>query len=98
MVISVKRTDHRNSKHAVESRRAAWQAKLQAELARMVDILCGCTDIERVTVFGSMGRGQARFHSDLDLIVIQRTDVRFVDRIERLCRLLRPRVPSASGS
>lgn len=75
-------------------RRAAWRTRLEAELTRVAEVLRTQDDIERVIVFGSMGRGKPRFHSDLDLVVIQRTDARLVDRIERLTLLLRPRVPT----
>ena len=60
----------------------------------MADVLRTQEDVERVIVFGSMGRGNPRFHSDLDLVVIEKTDARPVDRIERLYLLLRPRMPT----
>jgi predicted nucleotidyltransferase len=42
--------------------------------------------ILRAIVFGSLARGEASRHSDLDLIVVQETDKRFLDRYDDLLR------------
>jgi len=42
--------------------------------------------IVRAIAFGSLARGEATRHSDLDLIVIQETDARFLDRYDPLLR------------
>jgi predicted nucleotidyltransferase len=86
------RPRHLNSRAAVEARRAAWTERLTAELARLVAELGRQPDVERVLVFGSLARGEARLHSDLDLVVIQRSELPFRERLEFLYRLLRPRV------
>jgi predicted nucleotidyltransferase len=39
-------------------------------------------DVERAFVFGSVARGEQTRRSDIDLIVIQETDKRFLDRYE----------------
>ena len=49
--------------------------------------------ILRAIVFGSLGRGDATRHSDLDLLLVQDTDRRFLDRYERLLREVVRRVP-----
>jgi predicted nucleotidyltransferase len=49
-------------------------------------------DIERVIVFGSVARGQAGARSDLDLVIVQRTSKRFLDRLDEMYRLLVPQV------
>lgn len=38
--------------------------------------------IDQAILFGSLGRGEATRHSDLDLILIQETKKRFFDRYE----------------
>lgn len=40
--------------------------------------------ILRAIVFGSFGRGEVSRHSDLDLILIQNTQKRFLDRYDEL--------------
>jgi predicted nucleotidyltransferase len=85
---------HRNSRAAVAARRAAWNERLTAELARLVAELRQQSGVERVVVFGSVARGDSCLHSDLDLVVIQRTELPFRERLECLYRLLRPRVPT----
>jgi len=47
----------------------------------------------RAIVFGSFGRGEASQHSDLDLIVVQDTQKRFLDRYDELLREIVPAVP-----
>jgi predicted nucleotidyltransferase len=65
---------------------------LRSEMERMTAVLAGRTDILRVLVFGSMARGRPHGRSDLDLIIVQRTDRRFLDRLDEMYRLLLPRV------
>ena len=36
---------------------------------------------ERIILFGSVGRGDADEYSDIDLIIVKETDVRFVERL-----------------
>jgi predicted nucleotidyltransferase len=38
--------------------------------------------VRRAIVFGSLARGDATRHSDLDLIVVEETDKRFLDRYD----------------
>ncbi|MCX7590452.1 MAG: nucleotidyltransferase domain-containing protein [Kiritimatiellae bacterium] len=81
-----------NTRAVVERRRAEWLQRLENELARMVEILRNCPGVHRVYVFGSFGRGEARWRSDLDLVVVQETNLRMPDRIQSLLSLLRPRI------
>lgn len=43
--------------------------------------------IERIILFGSQARGEADEYSDLDLIIIKKTDQSFVDRLTSVPRL-----------
>jgi predicted nucleotidyltransferase len=46
--------------------------------------------VQKAIVFGSFARGEASRHSDLDLILVQQTDQRFLDRYDGLlCELSR---------
>jgi predicted nucleotidyltransferase len=47
----------------------------------------------RAIVFGSLARGEASRRSDLDLIVIQNTEKRFLDRYDDLLRDVTQAVP-----
>ena len=40
----------------------------------------------RAVLFGSLARGEASRHSDLDLIVVKETDARFLDRYDEILR------------
>lgn len=58
----------------------------------MVQILRQRADVEAVLVFGSMATGQPRYRSDLDLVIVQRTTKRFLDRLSEWYGTLSPRV------
>ena len=60
----------------------------------MVSILRVRPDVQCVILFGSGARGAWRYHSDIDLVVVRQTSERYVDRLEALYRLLRPRIPT----
>lgn len=47
----------------------------------------------RAILFGSLARGEASRRSDLDLILIQETDKRFLDRYDELLREIVQAVP-----
>ena len=43
---------------------------------------------ERVILFGSMARGDSDEYSDMDFIVIKRTETRFVERLVEAAKLI----------
>lgn len=45
-----------------------------------------------MVVFGSMARGDPSAESDLDLLIVQATGQRFLDRLDQMYRLLVPQV------
>jgi predicted nucleotidyltransferase len=65
---------------------------LERELARYVRLLTEHGDPERVIVFGSLATGQVRDWSDIDLVVVEQTDLPFLQRLHRVRKLLRPQV------
>jgi len=48
-------------------------------------------DAEKAILFGSAARGDADEHSDIDLIVIKKTDRRFLDRLADVIEAIQPR-------
>jgi predicted nucleotidyltransferase len=67
------------------------KAELEAELARALELLPHY-DVERVYLVGSLARGDVRRASDIDLIVVQDTAVKFVNRLNDFLLALAPRV------
>lgn len=49
-------------------------------LKKKLDPLFKKHKIEKAILFGSLARNEASRHSDIDLILIQNTDLRFLDR------------------
>lgn len=68
------------------------RAILDAELARFLPLLRQYYQPEKVLLFGSLASGQVRDWSDLDLVIIKETDLRFLDRIKEVMLLLRPQI------
>lgn len=68
-----------------------WQQRrwpeVERELARVVERLRPL-DPERVVLFGSHARGDFHEHSDIDLVVVMRTQRRYIDRIGDVLTLL----------
>ena len=52
--------------------------------------------IDRAILFGSVARGEASRHSDVDLILVQRTAKRFLERYEGLLYELNMALPEAA--
>lgn len=66
---------------------------LCSELERIIGILRGKDkDIERIILFGSLARDDVGPASDIDLILVQNTDKRFLDRLDEIYRAIEPRV------
>jgi len=73
---------------ALEARKRA----LARELDRYVRLLTAQGDPERIIVFGSMASGEIEPWSDIDLVIVQQTDLPFMKRLREVRRLLKPRV------
>jgi len=68
------------------------QAMLYKELERWLPLLIDTLAPERIILFGSLNRGQVSEWSDIDLVVVQDTDLPFLKRIQQVLRLLHPKV------
>lgn len=64
---------------------------LNQELQRIIAILQTEYHPMKIILFGSTESGDADANSDLDLVVIKKTDQRFYDRIGHIIRLVKPR-------
>ncbi len=58
--------------------------KLEAELKRILSIL-KTLDIEKIILFGSLASNNISSTSDIDIVVIRKTEKRFLDRLEDIC-------------
>lgn len=57
-------------------------SELKVELERILKQLKSDPSVRKVLLFGSLARGDARDHSDIDLIVVKDTQMRFLDRLD----------------
>lgn len=69
-----------------------WRDRLQAELDRYLALLLEHASPDKVILFGSLAQDQVEAWSDIDLVVVQPTEDRFLDRTKEMLRLLQPRV------
>jgi predicted nucleotidyltransferase len=81
-------TQRDKEQKTVQSRRAL----LDRELQRWLPLLIAHEQPERIILFGSYGTDQVNEWSDLDLVVVKETELRFLDRTRRVLELLKPRV------
>ena len=69
-------------------KRAEYVRRLEAAVPRVPGLLSGLAGIERVSVIGSYARGRRDLFTDLDLVVVWRTDLPLLERLKRLHALL----------
>ncbi len=79
-------------KSAAQTSTAKPRPSLESELERFVDVLRSDESVLKVIVFGSVATGDVWEWSDIDLVVVQQTDLPFLERLRMLLRKLRPRV------
>ena len=65
---------------------------LEAELGRWVRLLIENYNPQHILLFGSLATGEVDEWSDVDLVVVKETSLRFLDRIREVLQLLHPRV------
>ncbi len=64
--------------------------ELMTEVRRIVDILKS-RDVEIIILFGSLARGGVGSYSDIDLIVVENTHRRFLERLDSVYSEVLPR-------
>ncbi len=51
------------------------------KILELVEAIKKHDNVEKIILFGSLARGDADKYSDIDIVVIQKTDKRFIDRL-----------------
>jgi len=64
---------------------------LETELERFVDILIAEENPEKILVFGSLATGDVHEWSDIDLVIVNQTNLPFMQRLHTVRRLLQPK-------
>lgn len=65
--------------------------KIKKEIDRIKKILSGM-NIEKAILFGSSARDEIGICSDIDLVIIMRTNLKFLSRLDKFYRKLNPNV------
>jgi predicted nucleotidyltransferase len=65
-------------------KRADYAERLERALRRIVQVLSAWGEVERISVFGSFARGRRDLGTDLDVLVLLRTEEPFVERLRRI--------------
>lgn len=65
---------------------------LEQELARYLRLLTERGNPEKVILFGTLATGRINEWSDIDLVVVEQTELSFFERLRRIRKLLQPRV------
>ncbi len=68
------------------------QHKLQSELSRFMPVLINQFRALKIIVFGSFAGDEVAEWSDLDIVVVRDTPLRFLDRSAELIQALQPQV------
>jgi len=68
--------------------REALRQRYERELERVVACLRASYEPERIVLFGSCARGDFTKDSDIDLLILKKTDQRHLDRMREVYRLV----------
>ena len=68
------------------------QRLLERELERWLPLLIQNLDPEQILLFGSLANRNFHEWSDIDLVIIQETDLPFLERTKQALKLIRPKV------
>lgn len=61
-------------------KRRKYVEELEKSVERVREVLAGLPEVERVILFGSYARGQRDLLTDLDVLVVMRTHLPFLER------------------
>ena len=65
-------------------KRREYAILLKSSVNVIVNKLSGMEQVERISLFGSYARGKEDLFTDLDVLVIMKTDLNFVERLRVL--------------
>jgi predicted nucleotidyltransferase len=65
---------------------------LEKEITRCVNMLTEKSSSEKIILFGTLANGSVHEWSDIDLVVVERTQLPFFQRIKKIRKLLQPKV------
>jgi predicted nucleotidyltransferase len=65
---------------------------LDEEMNRCLSMLTEQGSPEKIILFGTLANGAVHEWSDIDLVIVERTQLPFFQRIKKLRKLLKPRV------
>lgn len=77
-----------STEEVIAQSRAAYAGLLKDSVRRLLETLASPDQVERVSLFGSYARGREDLFTDLDVLVVMRTEEPFVQRVKRLYGLL----------
>lgn len=70
-----------NSISSLAWKRAEYRRLLEESLKKAVSVLCHLEGVVRISLVGSFARGRADLCTDIDLVVVMRTQMPFVERL-----------------
>lgn len=85
----IKQEIDRSDKKSYSSER---KQLLDDEMSRCLSMITEQGSPEKVILFGTLANGAIHEWSDIDLVVVERSQLPFFQRIKRLRKLLKPRV------
>lgn len=85
--IEVKIDQSSQRKYSAERKRL-----LDQEMSRCVRLLTEHSSPEKVILFGTLAKGSVHEWSDIDLVIVERTQLPFFQRIKKVRKLLQPKV------
>lgn len=69
-------------------KRKLYVKKLEESLDKLVRTLSPLPEVERIILFGSYSRGRRDLLTDLDVLVVMRTELPFLERLKTLYQML----------
>lgn len=69
---------------SLAQKRADYANRLESTLQSLIEVLSRWDEVERISLFGSYARGRHDLGTDLDVVVLMRTEEPFLERLRRL--------------
>ena len=71
---------------SLTAKRNEYILLLKSSVDKIVDVLAG--QVEKISIFGSYPKGKTNLFSDLDVLIIMKTDKSFLERMKEIYTLL----------